>query len=381
MNAQDLRELAAFRADLHAHPELSGSESRTAQRLAERLTAYGCEVATGIGGHGVVGRLRNGEGPTLLLRAELDALPVKEDTGLSYASTTTAALPDGRRTPVAHACGHDIHLACLAGAAKLLAEERHGWRGEVLFVGQPAEETLTGAAAMLADGLYDRYGTPDAALAQHVSPFPAGLIAHPTNPPTAAGAELRIVIGGEGGHTGSPHLTGDPVRAATSLLQRLPDLVVGALHAGERANVVPDLAVLEAMVRAPTHEGVDRAIERIRRAAGANTEVTIVARVPPGRNDPALAELVRSAHPGAMTVPGGPACEDFPLYGVPSVYWYVGSAPRGARRHAQPHSPGFAPDPVPTIRAGVAAMHAAARAILAKSDEMLRAPVTMDAEQ
>ncbi|MGV9377505.1 M20/M25/M40 family metallo-hydrolase [Nonomuraea sp. NPDC003707] len=168
----ELRDLAIFRADLHAHPELSWQEARTAARLAGRLVAAGYEVTTGVGGHGVVGRLCRGDGITVMLRAELDALPVKEETGLSYASTATATTPDGGTVPVSHACGHDLHLACLAGAARRPAAS-DDWRGTVLVIGQPAEETLEGAAAMLADGLYERFGVPDVALAQYVSPFPA----------------------------------------------------------------------------------------------------------------------------------------------------------------------------------------------------------------
>lgn len=378
----ELRDLAIFRADLHAHPELSHQESRTARRLAQRLAAAGCEVTTGVGGHGVVGRLSRGDGPVVMLRAELDALPVKEDSGLSYASAATACLPDGRTVPVSHACGHDLHLACLAGVAGRLAAS-DGWRGTVLLVGQPAEETLDGAAAMLADGLYERFGTPDVALAQHVSPFPAGLIAY-ADPPTAAGTELRIAVSGDGGHV-SRHAAGaarNPVPALAALVHRIggtafgeASVTVGTLRAGELPNVVPPVAEAGLTVRAATLDAVDGAVALIRRLAGesAGAAVTVVSRVPQGANDPAATAAVRKAHEKALgavvTAPGGAACEDFPLYGVPSVYWYVGAAPRSGRV-GHPHTGAFCPDPVPTLRAGVTAMHAAAVAVLANTSRI-----------
>ncbi|MFF4619401.1 M20/M25/M40 family metallo-hydrolase [Nonomuraea jabiensis] len=405
----ELRDLAIFRADLHAHPELSWQESRTADRLAGRLAAAGYEVTTGVGGHGVVGRLCRGDGVTVMLRAELDALPVKEETGLSYAGTATATTPDGRTVPVCHACGHDLHLACLAGAARRLAA-CDDWRGTVLVIGQPAEETLEGAAAMLADGLYERFGVPDVALAQHVSPFPAGLIAYP-EPPTAAGAELRVVVTGDGGHVGAVGRAGhlgqtggqaghvgraghvgpagdvgrvvgcNPVAAVAALVHRLDQtafdqavVTVGTLHAGERANVVPTRAEAGITVRAATEEAVTRVVARVARLAEetAGAGVIVVSRVPPGVNDPAATALVRRAHEAALgtvvTAPGGSACEDFPLYGVPSVYWYVGAAPPTGLV-GRPHTGTFRPDPVPTLRAGVTAMQTAALAVLANASQ------------
>ncbi|MBB5777018.1 amidohydrolase [Nonomuraea jabiensis] len=389
----ELRDLAIFRADLHAHPELSWQEARTADRLAGRLAAAGYEVTTGVGGHGVVGRLCRGDGVTVMLRAELDALPVKEETGLSYASTATATTPDGRTVPVSHACGHDLHLACLAGAARRLAA-CDDWRGTVLVVGQPAEETLEGAAAMLADGLYERFGVPDVALAQHVSPFPAGLIAYP-QPPTAAGAELRVVVTGDGGHAGDIGWAGqvgqagdvgrdvgrNPVVAVAALVHRLDQtafdqavVTVGTLHAGERPNVIPTLAEAGITVRAATVEAVTRAVARVARLAEetAGAGVIVVSRVPPGVNDPTATALVRRAHEAALgtvvTAPGGSACEDFPLYGVPSVYWYVGAAPPTGQV-GRPHTGTFRPDPVPTLRAGVTAMQTAALAVLANASQ------------
>ena len=160
--------------DLHRHPELSFAEHRTAAILADRLRELGCEVTDGVGGTGVVGILRNGSGPTVLLRADIDALPVREATGLAYASTVTAAGPDGIDTPVMHACGHDMHATWLVGAATVLAGSRGDWSGTLQFVFQPAEEVGTGAAAMIDDGFFERFGTPDIALGQHITPWPAG---------------------------------------------------------------------------------------------------------------------------------------------------------------------------------------------------------------
>ncbi|WP_328430193.1 M20/M25/M40 family metallo-hydrolase [Streptomyces sp. NBC_00443] len=188
-----LRPLVAFAMDLHQHPELSGAETRTAACLADALEAEGCTVTRGIGGHGVVGVLTNGEGPRVYLRAELDALPVREHTGLPYAA-------DG---PHMHACGHDLHIAAVLGAATLLARARPHWRGSVVVVGQPAEETLTGARAMLADGLYDRFGRPDAVLAQHTAPLLGGMVAHGHGQPVLAGSVgLDVTLHGRGGHAG-----------------------------------------------------------------------------------------------------------------------------------------------------------------------------------
>ncbi|WP_069467686.1 amidohydrolase, partial [Actinacidiphila rubida] len=258
--------------DVHRHPELSGVEARTAGRFAERLASDGYEVTRGVGGHGVVGVLRNGPGPVVLLRAELDALPVREDTGLPYASAVTAP------RPVMHACGHDMHLACLSGAAALLSRTASGWSGTLVVVGQPAEETLTGAAAMLADGLYRRFPAPGVVLAQHTVPLPAGMVAHGDGPVLAAGATVEVVLHGRGGHAGAPQLAVDPVVAAAALVLRLQTVVsretgpgeplvltVGRLHAGGAGNVIPDRAELEVTLRAFAPETLDRALAAVHR--------------------------------------------------------------------------------------------------------------------
>ena len=185
-----------FYRDLHRNPELSHQERRTAERVAERLRQAGFQVHEGIGGTGVVGVLENGVGPTVLMRADMDPLPVREATGLPYASTTTASDPDGHEVPVMHACGHDMHVSCLVGAAQLLADGRDSWRGTVVALFQPAEETGDGARGMLAGGLADLLPTPDVALAQHVLPFPDGQVRIRTGPTLSAADSMRITVHG-----------------------------------------------------------------------------------------------------------------------------------------------------------------------------------------
>ncbi|MER0479998.1 amidohydrolase [Streptomyces sp. Edi2] len=385
---------------LHSEPELSGGEQRTAARAATVLRSLGCRVTEGIGGHGVVGALHNGPGPMVLLRAELDALPVREETELPYASTVTAPGPNGALVPVAHACGHDAHLAAALGATELLARHRDRWSGTVLLVGQASEETLSGAAAMLADGLYERFGTPDAALAQHLAPFPAGVVAHGRTV-LAASRVLRIVLNGSGGHAAYPKGTANPIEAAAAVVAGLchavgPEVVagVGTLHAGTTVNVLPDQATLEVGIRAPTEpqaEAAEQAIAELARreakrlAVGHPPEITVTARSAPTVNHPQLGATVRTAHAAVL----GPAAvqpwrismatEDFPEYAaggtVPTVYWMLGCVgrqrwesttglPPKERFAAIPpnHSPRFAPDPVPTLSTGIVAMATAALA-------------------
>lgn len=193
-------DLADLYRDLHAHPELAFAEHRTARIVAERLRAAGYETAEGIGGTGVVGVLRNGDGPTVALRADMDALPVEEQTALPYASTARTTDGEGRTVPLMHACGHDMHVTCLLGAAAALAADRASWRGTLLLVFQPAEEMGQGARAMIDDGLFERFGRPEAVLGQHVAPLPAGCLGLHPGPAFAASDSLRVVLYGRGGH-------------------------------------------------------------------------------------------------------------------------------------------------------------------------------------
>ncbi len=400
-----LRPAVELYVDLHAHPELSGAEARTAERFAAALERHGAEVTRGVGGHGVVGVLANGPGPVVLLRAELDALPVTERTGLPYASTTAGVM---------HACGHDLHLAAAAGALALLAGAGDTWRGTVLVVGQPAEETLDGARAMLADGLYERFGTPDAVLAQHTAPLPAGTVAHGRGGPLMAGsAALDVVIHGRGGHAGAPQLTVDPVLTAAATVLRLQSVVaretapaeqvvltVGSLHAGERGNVIPDRAELSLSVRAFGDAALDRvtaAVERIVRAECAASgcpeepEFTVTSRSPALLPDPGTAAAVRRVHEGLFGPhrvtdwPPATATEDFPLYGaagtgIRTAYWMLGVTGarqwRAARERAVPppanHAPDFAPDVRTALPAGITAMAGAALHVLRSAEEEAR---------
>ena len=207
--------------DLHRHPELSHQERRTAQRVAQRLRSAGFEVHEGVGATGVVGVLRNGEGPTVLLRADMDALPVREATGVPYASAVTATDADGKEVPVMYACGHDLHVSCLLGAAQLLADSREAWHGIVVALFQPAEETGEGARAMLEGGLAALIPIPDVALAQHVLPFPAGVVGTHAGPMLAGMDNLRITVHGRGGHGSTPQAAVDPVVLAAAIVLRL----------------------------------------------------------------------------------------------------------------------------------------------------------------
>jgi amidohydrolase len=419
-----LGSLVELYLDLHRHPELSGAEVRTAGVLAAWLEDCGYEVTSGVGGHGVVGVLRNGPGPVVLLRTELDGLPVRERTGLRWASTEQATRADGVREPVMHACGHDAHVAAVAGAATLLAGAASQWHGTVLVVGQPAEETLSGAAAMLADGLYRRWPRPAVALAQHIGPAPVGTVLHCSGPVTAGAAFIEVRFDGRGGHGAMPELSPNPVLAAAALALAVqhafgaPDAApadrpervvatVGALQGGSRPNVIPETATVSIGVRSLSDTALDAAVAQVAALAeracaehgcSGPPEVRVTARVPVHHNDEAAAARVRRAHlsalgPGRVLATGpSMAAEDFPLLGsatpadgtgTATVYWAVGSTGAGQwaaaagpgatvleRLAALPvnHSARFAPDPVPTLRTAVTAMATAAWTFLADPD-------------
>ncbi|KOX14608.1 peptidase M20 [Nocardiopsis sp. NRRL B-16309] len=402
-----------FYVDLHKNPELSHSEHRTASGVAEWLTRTGYEVHKGVGGTGVVGILRNGPGPTVMLRADMDALPVEERTGLPYASTTRATDDEGKEVPVMHACGHDAHTACLVGAADLLSESREEWTGTVMVVAQPAEETLDGAQAMLDDGLYERFGRPDVILGQHLGPQPAGLISHRAGVILGAADSYRVRVFGEGGHASQPHTTIDPVLVAAHIVTRLQGVVsreispsemavltVGRIQAGTKANIIPDEAYLEVNTRA-LNDNVARqleaAIERIVRAEAAASGATREPEVERFEgagitvNDPACTAEVAAAHHAyfgddyVIHLPDPfPGTEDFSCFGLPAdpqpipyVFWFVGATPHDVWEAApgdtpyekmgnvpSNHSPFFAPSREPTLRAGLAAITVAALSYL-----------------
>src|SRR3954447_17028233 len=254
--------LEALYTDIHAHPELSMQETRTAGLAADRLRAAGYDVTTGIGKTGVVGLLRNGDGPTVMLRADMDALPVQEATGLPYASKVRATDRDGKTVPVMHACGHDMHVTWLVGATTLFAQARDAWRGTLMAVFQPGEETAQGAQAMIDDGLFTRFPKPDVVLGQHVMVGPAGTVAGSAGPITSAADSLQIRLFGRGAHGSMPQASIDPVVMAAAIVLRLQTIVsrevaatdsavvtVGVLQAGTKENVIPDEAIIKLNVR------------------------------------------------------------------------------------------------------------------------------------
>lgn len=394
--------------DLHLHPELSFQETRTAGLVAERLAAYGFDVTTGVGRTGVVGLLRNGDGPVVLLRADMDALPVQEVTGLPYASTQRGTDPDGQDVSVMHACGHDVHVTCLLAACERLAAERDTWAGTILAVFQPAEELGAGAQAMVDDGLYARFPTPDVVLGQHVTPLPGGVIGLHAGPAYAATDTVRIVLHGRGGHGSMPDSTVDPVVMAAATVLRLQTIVsrevaaadfavvtVGRLSAGTKANIIPDDA--EILVNVRTYSEAVRtrvlaAIERIARgeaaASGAPAEPDIerFESLPTVINDPEALEHARPALAAACAsiVDHGPIAgsEDVGILaisaGAPCVYWALGGADPAlfaglstfeevaavVRTLPSNHSPLYAPAIEPTLTVGTAALVNAARAWL-----------------
>ncbi len=406
--AVDLAELSGIYRDLHAHPELSFAEHRTAGIVAARLRDLGYQTTTGVGRTGVVGLLANGDGPTVLLRADMDALPVLEQTGLEYASTVRAKDASGADVPVMHACGHDMHVACLLGAAAELASGS-GWTGRLLLVFQPAEESGDGARAMLDDGLHDRVGVPGIVLGQHVAPLPAGVLGVCPGPAFAASDTLRVVLRGRGGHGSRPENAVDPVLMAAATVLRLQGIVsrevaardsaivtVGALRAGTTANVIPDQAELLLSVRSyddKVRAGLLAAIERIVRAeaaasgAPAEPEIEVVGATPAVVNDGGTcARLTEVFNDGiGLTLDPGPVTgsEDVGLLataaGAPCGYWLLGGADPAlfagvsslddARAVVDGlpanHSPLFAPLVEPVLKTGVAALVGAARAWLA----------------
>ena len=404
-----LPDLEALYKDVHAHPELSMQETRTAGIAAKRLERAGYEVTAGVGETGVVGLLRNGDGPTVMLRADMDALPIQENTGLDYASTLTAPDAEGNTVPVGHMCGHDMHVAWLVGAATLLAEAREAWKGTLMVVFQPGEETAQGAQAMIDDGLLERFPTPAVVLGQHVMVGPAGTVAGSSGPITSAADSLAIRLFGRGAHGSMPQASVDPVVMAASIVLRLQTIVsrevaatdaavvtVGVLQAGTKENVIPDEAVIKLNVRtfdAGVREHVLEAIERIVRAeaqasrAPRDPEITPLDRYPLNVNDEAASERVAQAFRQHFTAARvhhtgpAPASEDFGCFGtawqVPSVFWFVGgndpdlyeTTKSEGRLNELPvnHSPQFAPVLHPTLETGVEAMVAAALAWLAPS--------------
>lgn len=384
----------AIYKDLHQHPELGFQETRTAKVLADQMRALGFEVTEGVGGTGVVSILRNGDGPTVMVRTELDALPVKEDTGLAYASQVMSTFK-GADTAVMHACGHDIHMATWLGTAEALVSLKDDWQGTLMFIAQPAEELLGGAQAMIDDGLFTRFSKPDVALALHTWNDSAGLIGLTEGPVLTGSTQVEIVFHGVGAHGAMPHTGIDPIVQAAQFVTTVQSVIsraknpaefgvftVGAIHSGQAGNVIPNQATLMASVRFTNdetrdviHDGIVRTAKGVAQIAGAaEPEVKFGNEVPPTINDKALVDgaeqILQQAFSenAVVRMPMAPPSEDFALYGkagIPSLFFFVGSLdpkivdasrlPEGKPVPTQ-HSPFFAPVPEPTIRTGVKAM-------------------------
>ncbi|MGP4976360.1 amidohydrolase [Brachybacterium tyrofermentans] len=384
--------------DFHRRPELSMLEERTRTIVAEQLAEYGYEVQE-IGG-GVVGVLSNGDGRTVLFRADMDGLPVQEASGLDYASTATQTDADGAEQPTMHACGHDFHITAGLGAAKLLAEHRDGWSGTYVALFQPGEEKAAGARSMVADGLVDKVPTPDVCLGQHVLTTPeAGKVAVASGPVLSTASSAKIVVHGAGSHGSMPHLGVDPVVLASAIVTRLQTLVsreispsdfgvvtVGSLQAGSSANIIPDSATMLLNFRAYSEEILDQLIDGVERIVRAECEaarspkepeIELYDRYPLTENDPDAAEVVRQgflAQFGEARVEEmspATASEDFSIvpdaFSSPYCYWGCGAYAEGRETYPN-HSPLWSPDLQPTLRTGTEAAVTAVLAHLAREN-------------
>lgn len=410
--AQDYDYLGDLFVHFHKNPELSFRENATAKRLGEELTALGFDVTQGIGQTGLVAMMENGEGPTLLIRADMDGLPVKEASGLEYASTKTQTNTDGIEMPVMHACGHDMHMTSLVGTARQLVAMKDQWQGTLLLVGQPAEETISGARAMIEDGLYEKFPRPDYAVALHVSSqAPAGKLIYRSGIMYSSSDSVRITVHGVGTHGASPHLGKDPIVIGSQIVNALQTLVareisplsagvvtVGTFHAGTKNNIISDTAELTLTVRSNDEEvrhrllqGIKRIAENTGRVAGLPedklpTVVLSEESTPTTQNDQALTDrldgVLRAHFPAEQFVPfeqKGMGAEDFAYFNqvepaVPGFYFVVGGTPmekleaaaKGGDPVAGHHSPLFKIYPEPSIKAGVEAMTVIALDLLGK---------------
>jgi amidohydrolase len=395
-----------FYTTVHQHPELGHQEVQTAAAVAEALRGYGYDVHEKIGTTGVVGILKNGDGPVVLMRADMDALPIEEATGLPYASTERATDRDGNDVPVMHACGHDAHVACLLGAARLMAQETDAWHGTYIALFQPAEELADGADVMLKGGLEKLIPRPDVALAQHVLPFPAGTVGTRPGALLSSADSMRITVWGRGSHGSMPQLSIDPVVLASMVVIRLQSIVarevapgefavltVGRIAAGSKSNIISDHAVLELNIRTFSETTRSQVVDAIRRivegecaASGSPQPPTfeLYDHYPVTDNDPDAAARVAGAFHAyfadrAFAIDRQSASEDFgeipDALGVPYMYWGVGCIDPDTYTRAEAagtvstdipanHSPKFAPVLQPTLETGTAAAVVAALAWL-----------------
>ena len=402
---QHVDQLLDVYKDFHSNPELSFREERTSAKLAEALKSLGIEVTTGVGQMGVVGLLKNGDGPVIMIRTDLDALPVVEATGLPFASKVIAKDPKGNDVGVMHACGHDIHITCQIGVARYLATHKESWRGTVMFVGQPAEEVGNGAQAMLKDGLFTRFPRPKYALALHVdASLPTGQVGYRAGYILANVDSVDIVMKGKGGHGAFPHTTIDPVVQAAHLIVDLQSLIsrenspfepavitVGSIHGGTKHNIISDSCRLQLTVRSYGPEIRERLLSGIKRKAkaaaiSANAPEPIVEfsdATPATRNDEALVERVVPVFKRVLgdknVIPAEPSMggEDFSEYGlagVPIFMFRLGSVnadrlaemKKDGKTPPSLHSPFYYPDAKEAITTGVTAMTAALLDLMAK---------------
>jgi amidohydrolase len=381
--------------DLHQHPELSSHETRTASELAARLRTLGYEVTEHVGGTGVVAILKNGPGPTVMLRTELDALPVEEKTGLPYASKVRAKDDNGRDVPVMHACGHDVHMAALWGTAAIMARNKDSWHGTLMLIGQPAEETITGADKMIKDGLFTRFPKPDVGIALHdTNNLPVGKVGITPGYAKAAADSIRITVYGKGGHGAQPQTTVDPVLIAARIAVTLQSIVareikpgdaavitVGYIQAGTKNNIIPDDAQMGLTVRSykpEVRQHLLAAIERVAKgeamAAGAE-KMPLVEKYESTSavyNDPVLTQHLAATLEGVLgkgsVVTEEPimTSEDYAYFveqGVPSFYFTLGvadpqklaEARAAGRQLPSNHTPLFAPVPEPSLKTGMTA--------------------------
>ena len=404
----DFARMLALYKHIHSHPELSYQEVETAALLAKELRAAGFDVTEKVGGTGVVGILKNGAGPTILVRADMDALPIIEQTGLPYASKVRVRDKQGNDVGVMHACGHDVNVACLTGTARVLAAMKDKWSGTLLFIGQPAEEVGGGARAMLKDGLFKRFPKPDYGLALHCDArYQHGHVNYREGQSQANVDSVDILVKGKGGHGAAPHTTVDPIVLAARIVldlqtissrERSPTdpvvVTVGSFHGGSKHNIIPNDVKLQLTVRTTndrTRKEVLEAIDRKAKAAalGAGAPEPIV-HVDPGEftpalfNDPALTRRLvpvleavlgkERVHERPMSMGG----EDFSQYGragVPTFYFWLGSVTpeswaeskrEGGRPLAPTHSDLYYPIPEPTIRTGVLTMSMAVLNLVGK---------------
>ena len=385
--------LDALYKDIHQNPELGFQETATAAKLAKEMRALGFEVTEGVGKTGIVAIYRNGKGPTVLVRTEMDGLPMEEKTGLPYASRAVADW-NGKPSPVAHSCGHDIHMAAWVGTAQALIAMKSQWRGTLMFIGQPSEETVSGARAMLADKLFERFGKPDLGFALHVMAGPAGMVFYRPGVNSSNSDSLDITFHGKGGHGSTPHVTIDPVIEAArftmdvqTVVSREKDatqfgvITVGSIQSGSAGNIIPDTAVVrgtvrsfDAGVRQVLLNGIRRTANAVAAMSGAPApDVQLVSGGLAVVNDSALTERTATVFKAAfgdkavLSPAPGSASEDyseFIMAGVPSLFFSIGGydpkliAAARARGEtlAANHNPGFAPTPEPAIRTGVEAM-------------------------